>query len=140
AETFYTEIGVIEDARAVRGYATAMHDPTEGGLVDGLLELASASGVGIDVEESAIPIRPETRRICGAIGVDPLRIFGSGALVATVPEAQLDAALSALKGVGIEAAEIGVVKEAETPAVTIGESTHAEPVRDDLYALWEEGP
>jgi hydrogenase expression/formation protein HypE len=137
AGEFYDEISVIEDARAVREYATAMHDPTEGGLIDGLLELATASGVDVAIDRDAIPIRDETATICDAAGVDPLRIFGSGALVATVPEDAVEAAVAALDAADVTAAEIGEVRETDDPALRIDGQVHADPVRDDLYDLWE---
>jgi hydrogenase expression/formation protein HypE len=73
AAGYFDEISVIPDARAVRESATAMHDPTEGGLVDGLLELAGAAGVDLRVAREAVPVRPPTRALCDAMGVDPVR-------------------------------------------------------------------
>jgi hydrogenase expression/formation protein HypE len=137
AEGFYDEVSVVPEAAVLREYANAMHDPTEGGLVDGLLELAAASGIRIEVDPVAIPIREETRRLCEAVGVDPLRTFGSGALLAAVPEESTDGALSALDEVGVEAAVVGTVEEGDGPALTLGGETFDEPVRDDMYALWE---
>lgn len=137
ASAFFDDISVIQDARAVREYATAMHDPTEGGLVDGLLELAAASGVSLEVSRDSIPVRPETAALSEAVGVDPLRIFGSGALVATVPAEDVDAALDALSGIGVDAADVGRVTASETPALVFDDERFEEPVRDDLYALWE---
>lgn len=137
ASEFYGEIGITPEARVLRDAATAMHDPTEGGLVDGLLELASASGVALDIDSSAIPVREETATLCRAMDVDPLKIFGSGALVATVPEEAADSVRADLDDVGIEVATIGSVKPVETPALHLDDATIREPVRDDLYRLWE---
>jgi hydrogenase expression/formation protein HypE len=137
AEGFYDEVSVVPDAAVLREYANAMHDPTEGGLVDGLLELAVASGVRLEVDREAIPVREETRRLCGAAGVDPLRTFGSGALLAAVPEESTAAALSGLEERSIDAAVIGTVRESEEPALDLGGHRFEEPVRDDMYALWE---
>ncbi|WP_135828852.1 AIR synthase family protein [Halorussus halobius] len=145
AESFFEEISVVPDATAVREYATAMHDPTEGGLVNGLVEVAVASGVRLDVDQSAIPVRDETAALCDAMGVDPLRIFGSGALVATVPKSVADEALDALDAAGVPASDIGVVADesgdaattaASTPGVSIDGEVVADAVRDDLYDLW----
>ena len=135
AEAYLSELSVVPDARVLREYATAMHDPTEGGIAAGLYELAHASGVRLEADREAIPIRAETRRLCDAAGVDPLRIFGSGALLATIPEVDVDAALADLEQAGLEAAEIGVVREGE-PALRIGDEAIDEPVEDGLYPLW----
>jgi hydrogenase expression/formation protein HypE len=136
AAGYFDEISVIPDARAVREYATAMHDPTEGGLVDGLLELAGAAGVALRVDRQAVTVREPTRALCDAMGVDPLRTFGSGALVATVPPDDVDTALADLAAAGVEAADVGVVEEGDG-RLHLGGETLDEPVRDDLYALWE---
>jgi hydrogenase expression/formation protein HypE len=137
AEGFYDDVSVVPEAAVLREYAGAMHDPTEGGLVDGLLELAVASGVALDVDPGAIPVRDATRRLCAAMGVDPFRTFGSGALLAAVPEDSTSEALAALERAGIDAAVVGTVRESGTPALHLGEERFEEPVRDDMYALWE---
>ncbi|MFB6174165.1 MAG: AIR synthase-related protein [Halobacteriales archaeon] len=132
---FFDDVGVLPAARAVRDRASAMHDPTEGGLVGGLFELAAASGTHLEVEREAVPVREGTRRICGAAGVDPLRTFGSGALVATVPDGEADAAVAALEAAGIEAADIGAVRAGD-PALVLDGEVVEEPVRDGLYPLF----
>ena len=136
AESFLEEISVVPDARAIRDYASAMHDPTEGGVAAGLLELARASDVRLEVDRDAVPVRPETATLCAAAGVDPLRIFGSGALLATVPDDRCDDALDALEAAGLEAATIGTVRAGD-PALALGDELVTEPVADDLYPLWE---
>ncbi|AGB38506.1 AIR synthase family protein [Natronococcus occultus] len=141
AADFLEEISVVPDGRVLRKYATAMHDPTEGGVAAGLLELARAADVRLAVDRDAVPIRPETETLCGAAEVDPLRIFGSGALLATVPEDAVGDALVDLEDAGLEAAEIGTVEEATESddgfALELGSETITEPVQDDLYPLWE---
>lgn len=137
AETFYDEIGVVTEASILAPYANSMHDPTEGGLAAGLYEVAASSGVELDVDPTAIPIRDETAQLCAAAGVDPLRIFGSGALIATLPEAPLDDVRDELEDSGISTAVIGTVRETDTPRVRLGETTVSGPIRDEMYALWE---
>lgn len=135
ATDFLEEVSVHEDARILRTYASAMHDPTEGGVAAGLHELARASEVRLEVDRDAIPVREETRLLCEAADVDPLRIFGSGAVLATVPEADCEDALAALEAAGREGAEIGVVREGEA-VLELGTETIREPIEDDLYPLW----
>lgn len=135
-EGFFEEISVIAEAEIVGAAATAMHDPTEGGVIDGLLEVATASGVGIEVKRAAVPVRPETATLCEAVDVDPLQIFGSGGLLATVPGDSVASVLEDLEAAGIEAAEIGRVTEANTPHVMLDGEEITEPRRDALYALW----
>lgn len=71
-------------AAAPTGVVTAMHDPTEGGVITGLHELATAAGVGLEIDLAAIPVLPLARRLCAAFGLDPLGTIASGALLATV--------------------------------------------------------
>jgi hydrogenase expression/formation protein HypE len=140
AEAFFGDISVVPESRVLRESATAMHDPTEGGLKNGLLELATASGVRLDVDRSAAPVREETAELCAAMGVDPLSIFGSGALLATVPADASEEAIAALDAEGIAASEIGVVRDVsddEQAGVEIGGKLLREATRDDLYDLWE---
>lgn len=133
---FYDNLGVLAEARVLREFATAMHDPTEGGVLAGLYELSAASGVTLEIDRSAVPVREETARLCEAMGVDPLRIFGSGALLATAPADAAAEALAALADRDLEGARIGTV-EAGDPAVRLNGTTYDGPVREDLYDLWE---
>ncbi|WP_090622873.1 AIR synthase family protein [Natrinema salaciae] len=139
AEGFLDEISVVPEARIVREHATAMHDPTEGGVAAGLLEVARASTVRLEVDRDAVPVREETRALCDAAGVDPLRIFGSGALLATVPGDAVDDCLAALADAGLEAASIGTVRDlgGGEPELRLDGESITEPIEDDLYPLWE---
>ena len=141
AANFFEEISVHPEAERLRSAATAMHDPTEGGVVTGCVELAAASGVDLVVERESVPIRPETAAICAAMGVDPLRIFGSGALLATVPPSAVDPALDALAEADIDAAVIGETQASSSDnnggaLVLDGERITTAPI-DQLYPLWE---
>lgn len=137
ATTFFEEISITPAARILRERATAMHDPTEGGVAAGLVELAMASEVSLRIDRDAITIRPETESLCAAADVDPLRIFGSGALLAAIPEPAVESDLRALSDAGIDAAEIGVVTDdAERGTVVLDGDVLTEPVEDDLYPLW----
>lgn len=139
ATDLFEKISVLDAASVLASHATAMHDPTEGGVLAGLVELAVSSSVEFAVERGAIPVRPETETLCDAMEVDPLRIFGSGALLATIPEAEREAALAALADNGIPATVIGRVNAApdDDGCVLLDEETLASPVEDDLYDLWE---
>jgi hydrogenase expression/formation protein HypE len=103
--------------------------------------MSAASEAVFAVERDAVPVRPETRACCDALGVDPLAAFGSGALLAAVPPERVDDALGALDAAGIDGAAIGRV---ESPAdssaagtVRIDGDALTEPPRDELYPLWE---
>ncbi|MFP4589938.1 MAG: AIR synthase family protein [Halobacteriales archaeon] len=136
ARRLYASVSVVAEAAKATPYASAMHDPTEGGLLNGLIELAVASGVVLRVDEDAIPIRAETEALCAAAGVDPMRIFGSGALLATVPEESIEPLQATLRAAGIEHAVIGTVEAGPEPALVLGDQRFTGPIRDDMYALW----
>lgn len=73
-----------------------MRDPTRGGLSSTLNELAAASGVGVTLEESALPIRREVRGACEMLGLDPLYVANEGKLVAVVPEPEAECVIDAM--------------------------------------------
>jgi hydrogenase expression/formation protein HypE len=165
AASFFEEISVVDAASVITPYATSMHDPTEGGVLAGLVEMAISSNVEFTVERNAVPVRFETETLCETVGVDPLRIFGSGALLATVPESEQENVLSALENRDIPATVIGQVNTIENgdrdenrdragdedgcengagdsdenndARVVIDSESFVSPVEDDLYELWE---
>ena len=111
---FTPGISVRKDAEVARKAAqvNSMHDPTEGGLATALRELAVAAGVGLEVDQAAIPVLQACRAFCDALGLDPLGLIASGALLATVAAENAAPLIEALGGDGIPAWEIGRV----TPA------------------------
>ena len=129
-------LSVIPESLILRKYASAMHDPTEGGIVDGLMEMAVASGVKLSVDKEKVLISADTEVLCGVIGVDPLKIFGSGALLAAVPPESTTRVIRELEDSGLPASVIGKTEESQIPLLKIGEDIYREPVRDQLYDLW----
>ena len=112
---FRPGISVVADALAAAAAAPVhgMHDPTEGGLLGGLYELAQAAGVGLSVERARIPVLPETAVLCAALGLDPLRLIASGSLLIVVAEPDVDRVQQALVARGTPVARIGRVTRAE---------------------------
>jgi hydrogenase expression/formation protein HypE len=102
-------ISVVEPALlAARLGATALHDPTEGGLAAGLHELAHASGVRIRVDRSAVLWFEPGLAVCTALGADPWSTLASGTLLAAFPAGDAERARAALTDSGYPAAAIGV--------------------------------
>jgi hydrogenase expression/formation protein HypE len=95
-----------------------MRDPTRGGLAGSLNELASASRVGVRIEESAIPVKPEVRAACEMLGLDPLYVANEGKLMVIAPPEDSDRVLRAMRShaLGRDAARIGEVV-AEHPGI-----------------------
>jgi hydrogenase maturation factor len=136
-------ISVVREAQiAVASAAVhAMHDPTEGGLATGLWELATAANVGLEIDAQAVPVYPETHRLCDACGLDPWGVIGSGSLLLTLEANDVERVCAALSAAGIEAATIGRVTTRERGVVVqqTKDRTVALPtfVRDEIARLFE---
>jgi len=87
----------------------ALHDPTEGGVLAGLVELAAAAGVGLRVVAERIPVLPETAAVCAALDVDPLALIASGALLVGASASGAPDVAAALAARGAPAAVIAEV-------------------------------
>ena len=112
---------ILSDSAALNGLTAAMlasgatlrvmRDPTRGGLAATLNEIAHQSGVGIHLDEAAIPVKPEVNAACELLGLDPLNIANEGKLVAVCAAADADKLLAAMRAhpQGRQAALIGTV-------------------------------
>ncbi|NCA69558.1 MAG: hydrogenase expression/formation protein HypE [Sphingobacteriia bacterium] len=88
-----------------------LRDPTRGGLATTLNELAHQSGVGMQIDESAIPIRPAVAAACELLGLDPLYVANEGKLIAICAPADARRLLQTMRAhpLGSAAAIIGEV-------------------------------
>ena len=95
----------------VTGAVHVLRDPTRGGLATTLNEIARQSGVGMRLQEAAIPVKPQVDAACELLGLDPLYVANEGKLVSIVAPEAADALLAALRAhpLGADAARIGVV-------------------------------
>lgn len=93
--------------------ARTLRDPTRGGLATALCEIAASSGVGVRIDEEAVPVRPEVRAACELLGFDPLYVACEGRFLAIVPAAEAETALAAIRALpaGAAACRIGEVTE-----------------------------
>jgi hydrogenase expression/formation protein HypE len=112
-------ISVVTDARAVCDATRprALHDPTEGGLVTALEELAVASNCTIRVDLSRVPILEETRSVCETFDLDPFGVLASGALLAIVAAGDCEVAIASLRSAKIECRVIGGVEAGPATAI-----------------------
>jgi hydrogenase expression/formation protein HypE len=120
----------------------AMHDPTEGGLATGLFELASPASLGLRVIRERIPVFPETDAICHELGLDPLKLLASGALLIAVAPKGRDAVLTAIQATGVPVSVIGEVRPASEGIAMVTNGV-AEPLtlpeRDEIARAFEGG-
>jgi len=119
AEARLSEATPVRDAlvAAAAGPVSAMHDATERGLYNALVEMATAAGVRLEVRRDRVPHGPAVERICEHLGIDPWAAGSAGTLVATVGPDGVEDVLGALADEGIPAADVGVVREGKGVAV-----------------------
>jgi hydrogenase maturation factor len=134
-------ISVMAPARlaADTGQVSAMHDPTEGGVATGLLELALAAEVGLEIDLDVIPLAPLAERLCAEFGLDPLGTIASGALLATCAPAHAAGLLQLWEGHGWPGRVIGRIPTSHCNLVA---TRSGQPVdfpifaADEITRLW----
>ena len=102
-------LSVVADALLANKAAQihAMHDPTEGGLATGIMELAMASGTGVVIDAEKIPCYEETERICKFFNIQPLGLIASGALLIALDPKDTKKVIAILAKNGIVCNPIG---------------------------------
>ena len=127
AKNFLREpgISVVREAliAAGAGGATALHDPTEGGIATGLWELAHASHVGLEIDEDAIPFSDDGLQVCAAYGLDPLGVIASGSLLVTTFADKTDYLKNLFASANIRCTTIGRVVPHENGVTLIRGNT-----------------
>ncbi|WP_415879141.1 hydrogenase expression/formation protein HypE [Methylomonas sp. TEB] len=121
-ENLQFETSIISDSAALHGLVADMvaaapaairclRDPTRGGLATALNELAGQSGVGMVIDEAAIPVKAEVKAACEILGLDPLYVANEGKLVCICDAAAAETLLAAMRNhpLGRDAAIIGQV-------------------------------
>lgn len=132
ARAFSGKLSIVPESRiAMQVGATAMHDVTEGGVLGAAWELAYAGGCAVEIDSSAIPVHTETAALCAALGLDPLRLIGSGSLLIACEDG--DKMVHALNANGIEACVIGTAKSGRDS--TFDGQPLEEPHADEIYRL-----
>ena len=138
------EADIRSDCQPLAGLVAAMlatcpairclRDPTRGGVATVLNEFAAASGVGIRIDEDALPLREPVRGACEILGLDPLYLANEGKLLAVVPHDAADAVLAAMRAhpAGADAAIIGTVSDQAAGTVILQTGFGGERVVDML--------
>jgi hydrogenase maturation factor len=139
AKRFYSQISVVKDALTAyrTGGVHAMHDPTEGGILNGIHELADASGLGVRVYEEKITVEPETAKICRYYEIDPLQLISSGALLISADPQEANKIVSELCHEHIYADVIGEFNPSPNKRLLMHKDDSAEilprPISDHLW-------
>jgi hydrogenase expression/formation protein HypE len=121
---------MLEASPAIR----CMRDPTRGGLSSALNEIAAQSRVGMELEESTIPIQEAVRGACELLGLDPLYVANEGKLVAMVDSGHAERILAAMRAhpLGKQAHIIGRVTQANPGLVIMRTSLGTTRIVDML--------
>ena len=103
--------GLVSEMLGASTNIHVMRDPTRGGVATTLNELAEQSGLGIVLDEDAIPVPDAVRGACEILGLDPLYIANEGKLLAFVSPKDTDLVLDAMRRhpLGAQSAVIGEV-------------------------------
>ncbi len=129
---FGTEI--LSDSAPLNGLVAAMlaastdihvlRDPTRGGVAASFCEIAATAHVGIEFEETAMPVPEQVASACSFLGLDAISIANEGKLVAFVPPEIVDAVMSAMHDhqFGRDAVVVGTVT-ADHPGVVVGRTS-----------------
>ena len=113
--------GLVGDMLRVTNQIRCMRDPTRGGVSSALNEIAAQSGVGIQLQEAAIPVREEVRGACEMLGLDPLYVANEGKMIAIVEADAAEPLLAAMRKnpLGCNAQIIGSVTDKNPGLVTV---------------------
>ena len=107
--------GLIADVLAAAPGTRCFRDPTRGGMSYTLNELSEQSGVSMQIEEDAVPVKPAVLGACEMLGYDVMQVANEGKMVCVVAPEDADAALAAMRAnrYGADAAIIGEVVAAD---------------------------
>ena len=114
-----------------------MHDPTEGGLINGIIEMAWASKKEIEVDLRKVYIYEESRILCQEYGLDPLGVIASGALLLTLAPSESRTLEKLLRETSTPFQVIGQVKEGP-PRVLEMDGKEVRPLpRDEILKIYD---
>jgi hydrogenase maturation factor/predicted fused transcriptional regulator/phosphomethylpyrimidine kinase len=113
AQKFSKQMSVVKDSLTAMetGGVTAMHDATEGGVIGGLFEVANASSVGMEIDESKFVYPEEIKAVCEAFNIDPVAAIAEGSLILTSEPSYTKKIIKSLRNENIDASVIGKVTD-----------------------------
>ncbi|HZX31444.1 MAG TPA: hydrogenase expression/formation protein HypE [Rhodocyclaceae bacterium] len=122
-ESLGFESPIVSDTAALHGLIAALletgadihvlRDPTRGGVATTLNEIARQSGVGMMLQENALPVKPPVAAACEFLGLDPLYVANEGKVIVICAPADAEKLLTVMRAhpLGADAARIGEVRE-----------------------------
>jgi len=111
-----------------------MRDPTRGGLVTVMHEIAAACAASVVLDETAVPVRLPVRGVCEMLGYDPLYLACEGRVVAVVAAGDAPDALARWRALpaGEAAAVIGRIGQGVAGQVLLTTEIGGERVLEEL--------
>jgi hydrogenase expression/formation protein HypE len=104
------------------------------GILQAIWEVCRASDCGAVVNIDKIPILLETKKLCNALDIDPLRLISSGSMLITAKDGSK--LVTEIHKQGIPAAVIGKIKEGNILTIANGVAKELEPQeRDEIYKV-----
>ncbi|MDD6708457.1 MAG: hydrogenase expression/formation protein HypE [Eubacterium pyruvativorans] len=113
--------GTVESMLEVTKDIHVIRDATRGGVGTVLYEIADQAGVGIRLEQTAVPVQEEVRGVCGMLGLEPLYLACEGRMVVFTPKENAPALVEVLRRgkYSRNAAVIGEVTEDHAGSVVV---------------------
>lgn len=115
----------------------SMHDPTEGGLINGVVEMALASEKELEVDFEKVLIYEESRILCQEYGMDPLGVIASGALLLTISPSDVSRLEAAFQEASLPFQVIGQVKQGSARVLTKNGKEIDPLSRDEILKIYE---
>lgn len=143
-EGFTFNVPVESDCAPLNGLVASMmkasnnihvlRDPTRGGLASTLNEIAAQSGVGIEIDETKIPVKDAVRSACELLGFDPLYVANEGKMIVIAAREDAEKVLAAMRTnrYGADAAIIGEVTAEHKNRVVLRTALGARRIVDML--------
>lgn len=133
------QITVVDDA--LRAFAVggvhAMHDATEGGVLGGVFEMATAAGVAAQVDVDAVRVPQDLLTVARALGFDPWRAISEGTLLAAVEPTSVPRVRQAWHEAGIESYVLGRF-DARLPSCTVCRDGETQPLTEtEVDPFWD---
>lgn len=120
--------------------ASAIYNVTKGGVLGAVYELVEDHGLGVWIDEQAVPVLESTKKLCSYMGLDPLRLTSAGCLLAVTPNGE--ETVKKLEESGIHAAVIGRIQEygfgRKIDCIDGCQRTIGEPRSDEIFKLYAE--
>ncbi len=137
---FSKQISVVREALSIANIdgVHALHDPTEGGVLNGFWEIAEASGLGIEIYADKIPVAEETRILCSKLRLNPLKLMSSGSLIVATAPASVPAISRVFRNLGVRLSEVGRLFPSKNGRWLLDrhrKMTLGPVVQDELYKL-----